>query len=141
MQITSKKFAFDRLHALVRAGYRPELGNVKDSGVIRLDHPRGTEAGAPDLVLNPDGSVYVLFNKSPVNTGQGDPNCIYADDDADKKNFQLFVQGIPSPKLHHTFGSMPIWEVTMKTFIYSLLAGFTIVFVLAMSWFIRFAIR
>ena len=75
--------AFIRLHALVQKGYRADLG-VKDSpGLIRLGRPRGASIGAPSLLLPPDGIIIASDNLLPLNKGEGDPDCIYVDSEAD----------------------------------------------------------
>lgn len=51
----------ERLHALVRKGYRPELGKTEEDGILVLRHL----GRAPDLVLHPDGSLSDLDARRP----------------------------------------------------------------------------
>ena len=85
--------AFVRLHALVQRGYQPDLGTKGDTNLIRLEHPRGAAAGAPGLLLCSDGNLIGIDNKRPLNIGEGDPDCIYADSDSD---WQAFVSSVPA---------------------------------------------
>jgi hypothetical protein len=84
-----------RLHALVRKGYRANLGATADTGLIRLEHPRGANGGAPGLLLCPDGRIIGTDNIRPLSNRDGDPDCIYVDSEGDYRLFQTFVNGIP----------------------------------------------
>lgn len=95
--------AFVRLHALVQRGYRPDLGTKDDTNLIRLEHPRGPAAGAPSLLLCSDGDLMGIDNDRPLNTGEGDPDCIYADSGSD---WQAFVDSVPA---------LTAWEVLKFT--------------------------
>lgn len=63
--------AFVRLHALVRKGYRADLGGKDDTGLISLEHPSGASAGAPTLLLCFDGRIIARDNIRPLNSGNG----------------------------------------------------------------------
>ena len=109
--------AFVRLHALVRKGYRANLGVKDDTGFIRLDHPCGASAGAPSLILCSDGRIIGSDNVRPLNDGEGDPDCIYVDSEADFRLFQSFLNGIPAPTMLQALNAMTVWELKMQIII------------------------
>lgn len=85
----------ERLHALVRKGYRPELG-AADSDVIVLRHL----GRAPDLVLHPDGRVADHDGRRPRfkrNIEIGAP--IASSRDADDLRFLKFLDTVPKARL------------------------------------------
>jgi hypothetical protein len=137
----TEQAAFVRLHALVRKGYRADLGVQSDTDFIRLEHPRGTVAGAPSLVLHPDGLIHGIDNTLPLNTGGGDPDCIYANDKADWEMFNSFVKGLPEPTVLQALSTMTIWEVKMLITIYLIVGGLTVALVLFGGWVYRLATR
>jgi hypothetical protein len=105
--------AFIRLHALVQKGYRADLG-VRDSpGLIRLDHPCGAHIGAPSLLLCSDGKIIASDNLQPLNNGEGDPDRIYVDSEADWLLFQQFLNKVPQPTAWQALNAMTIWETRM----------------------------
>lgn len=112
--------ALVRLHTLVRKGYRAELG-ARDENSVRLEHPRGTAAGAPILLLCSDGAIIGIDNTRPLNSGEGDPDCIYVESGAD---FQAFVAGVPEPTLLQTIDHMAIWELRARLFVWLIVALF-----------------
>lgn len=105
--------ALVRLHRLVRKGYRAGLGDWAgwDETSVRLEHPRGTAAGAPLLQLCSDGAVIGIDNERPLNSGEGDPDCIYVESWED---FQAFVDGVPKPTLLQTIDHMAVWELRAR---------------------------
>ena len=105
--------ALIRLHALVRKGYRPDLGVKNDTNMIRLEHPRGASAGAPDLLLCSDGLLIASGNLQPLNTGVGNPDCIYVKDEADWRMFESFLASVPKPTTFQELDAMKIWEARM----------------------------
>jgi hypothetical protein len=105
--------AFIRLHALVGKGYRADLGAKNDTILIRLEHPRGASAGAPSLLLCSDGRIMATDNIRPLNTGEGDPDCIYVESEADRRLFQSFLATVPKPTTWQGLDAMTMWEVRM----------------------------
>lgn len=118
--------SFVRLHALVRKGYRADLGVQSDTGFIRLEHPRGAAAGAPSLVLHSDGLIHGIDNVQALNSREGDPDCIYASDEADWELFQSFVKGVPEPTSLQALNSTMFWEVKTWITIYLILGALTV---------------
>lgn len=88
--------AFERLHALVRKGYRAEIGEQAGDDRIVLRHL----GKAPDLVLHPDGSIEELQGRVPRHKRKLEvlPR-IAADEDADQLRFMKFVEGVSRPRL------------------------------------------
>jgi hypothetical protein len=87
--------AFDRLHALARKGYRPEIGAEGASGTIALRHL----AKAPDLLLHPDGSIEGLPGRVPRFKRKVDAPAIPAARDADQIEFLKFLDTVPKAGL------------------------------------------
>jgi hypothetical protein len=104
--------AFRRLHALVRRGYRPEIGSVDVTDVIWLTHPG---RGIRTLILYHDGMVV-----EPV-TGFDDDGLRISGDD--ERQFWEFIRRTPVPTW---------WEQTsdtrIKIIVYGLMYGFAICF-------------
>lgn len=117
--------AFVRLHALVRKGYQADLGAKDDTGLIRLEHPRGASAGAPSLLLCSDGRIIGTDNVQPLNDGEGDPDCIYVESEADWRLFQSFVNGLPEPTMLQALNAMSVWELKMQIILLVVLCAFT----------------
>lgn len=88
-------YAFDRLHALARKGYRPEIGADGASGTIALRHL----AKAPDLLLHPDGSIEGLPGRVPHYKRKIDAPAIPALRDADQIEFLKFLDTVPKARL------------------------------------------
>jgi hypothetical protein len=89
---TSSALAFERLHALARGGYVPQIGaDTVDSSIV-LDH-----AGkAPKLRLFPDGSILVLDKAFPVHADRtADRFRIRADDESNYRKLARLVEGVP----------------------------------------------
>jgi hypothetical protein len=94
---------------------------------MRLEHPRGAEAGAPDLQLCSDGMVIGLGNIKPLNTKHGDPaDTIYADDEDDWRIFEAFVRAIPSPTAWQSFNAMTVWELKMHLIFIAIVGAITL---------------
>ena len=86
---------FERLHALVRKGYRPELG-AAEGDVIVLRHL----GRAPDLVLHPDGRVADHDGRRPRfkrHLEIGAP--IACERDADDLRFLKFLDTVPKARM------------------------------------------
>ncbi|WP_114951851.1 hypothetical protein [Sphingosinicella terrae] len=82
---------FERLHALVRGGYKPQIGTATVDTSIVLDH-RGK---APRLRLFPDGSIRVLERNWPVHAeGDGDPFLIRAEDEISYRKLARFIENL-----------------------------------------------
>ena len=92
--IEKESRAFERLHALVRKGYRAELGKETPSGGIVLHHL----GKAPDLLLHPDGIVEEHDGRIPWHKRkvQG-PGTIKALEDADQVRFLKFIETVAKP--------------------------------------------
>ncbi len=87
--------AFNRLHALARKGYRPEIGTEGADGTIALRHL----AKAPDLLLHPDGSIEGLPGRVPHYKRKVDAPAIPALRDADQIEFLTFLDSVPRATL------------------------------------------
>ena len=83
--------AFERLHALARKGYRPEIGAADAGGTIALRHI----AKAPDLLLHADGRVEGLPGRVPRYKRKVDAPSIPALRDADQVEFLKFLDTVP----------------------------------------------
>lgn len=82
---------FERLHALVRGGYKPQIGTATLDTSMLLDH-RGK---APRLRLDPDGAIRVQDRSWPVHPqGTGDPFLIRADDQASYRKLAVFIENL-----------------------------------------------
>ena len=87
--------AFERLHALARKGYRPEIGAEGAGGTVALRHL----AKAPDLLLHADGTVEGLPGRVPRYKRKVDAPLIPAVRDADQIEFLKFLDGVPKARL------------------------------------------
>ena len=116
---------FVRLHALVQKGYHANLGVTRDTNQIALEHPRGASAGAPDLILKPDGVIVGINNERPINSSAGSPGSIGVSSEADWQLFKSFVDSVPEPTLRQAFDKTTIWEVRMRVIIFFICAGLT----------------
>ena len=88
--------AFDRLHALVRKGYKAELGSDAAGGAIRLTHLART----PDLILHGDGTVEEVADRIPRHKRRLPALApIPAERDADQVRFLQFVETVPRATL------------------------------------------
>lgn len=86
--------AFERLHALVRKGYIPNIGAESDTDVIQLRHL----GKAPDLILRADGAIEPLEGRLPRHKRRVEaPAPIAADRDADHLKFMRFLETVPPP--------------------------------------------
>jgi hypothetical protein len=93
--VEKQELAFDRLHALVRKGYRPEIGAEGAGGTIALRHL----ARAPDLVLHADGRVEGLPGRVPRYKRKVDAPFIPALREADQIEFLKFLDTVPKARL------------------------------------------
>lgn len=88
--------AFERLHALVRKGYIPNIGAESSTDVIQLRHL----GKAPDLVLHADGAIEPLEGRLPRHKKRiQTPAPIAAERDADHLKFMKFLETVPPPSL------------------------------------------
>lgn len=88
--------AFERLHALVRKGYRPVIGTEAATDVVVLHHL----GSAPDLVLHGDGVVEGWEGRRPRHKRNVDaPAAIAADRDAEHLRFMKFLETVRPPSL------------------------------------------
>jgi hypothetical protein len=94
-EVEKQEVAFERLHALVRKGYRPEIGSDGAGGTIALRHL----ARAPDLLLHADGRVEGLPGRVPHYKRKVDAPSIPALRDADQIEFLKFLDNVPRPRL------------------------------------------
>ena len=90
-----QELAFERLHALVRKGYRPEIGTEGAGGTIKLRHL----ARAPDLLLHGDGSVEGLPGRVPHYKRKVPAPSIPALREADQIEFLKFLDTVPKARL------------------------------------------
>lgn len=89
--------AFERLHALVRKGYKPELGSDDASGSIRLTH---VAAATPDLILHENGVIEPVVDRIPRHKRRLPTlPTMGAASDADQVAFLRFVEKIPKATL------------------------------------------
>jgi hypothetical protein len=93
--VEKQELAFDRLHALVRKGYQPEIGGESAGGTIKLRHL----AKAPDLLLHADGRVEGLPGRVPRYKRKVDAPTIPALRDSDQIEFLKFLDGVPRARL------------------------------------------
>jgi hypothetical protein len=92
--VQQQELAFDRLHALVRKGYRPEIGAEGAGGTIALRHL----AKAPDLLLHADGRVEGLPGRVPRYKRKVDAPFIPALRESDQIEFLKFLDGVPKAR-------------------------------------------
>jgi hypothetical protein len=91
--VQKQEVAFDRLHALVRKGYKPEIGVESPNGTIALRHL----GKAPDLILHGDGRVEPLGGRIPRHKRKVVEITVAAETDAHQVEFLKFVEGVPRP--------------------------------------------
>lgn len=87
--------AFERLHALARKGYRPEIGAPDAGGTIALRHL----AKAPDLLLHADGKIEGLPGRVPRYKRKVDAPLLPAVREADQIEFLKFLDTVPKARL------------------------------------------
>ena len=88
------ELGFQRLHALARGGYQPQIGSANVDSSIVLDH-----AGkGPRLRLFADGSLQVLDRNLPVHADGPDRYRIRADDDHNFGKFARLVEAMPQKR-------------------------------------------
>jgi hypothetical protein len=86
----------ERLHALVRKGYRPEIGADTATDIIVLRHV----GRAPDLVLHSDGMVEGYDGRRPLYKRNIDAPAPFASGDLrEQLRFMRFVDSIPRATL------------------------------------------
>lgn len=96
VQMERSSAAFERLHALVRKGYKPEIGTEAGTDIIVLRHL----GKAPDLVLHGDGVVEGWEGRRPRHKKRIDaPATIAADKDAEHLRFMKFLETVPKASL------------------------------------------
>ncbi len=94
--VRNQSSAFERLHALVRKGYSASLGTDSEDGSIVLKHL----GRAPDLVLQPDGTVVEYEGFRPRHKRKvPSPGRIPAERDADHLQFMKFLETVPKASL------------------------------------------
>lgn len=87
--------ALERLHALVRKGYRPEIGTDTATGSIVLRHV----GRAPDLVLHSDGSVEGRGGRVPRYKRDVEPPPAFGVSLAEQLRFMRFLDSVPKATL------------------------------------------
>jgi hypothetical protein len=92
-QVDKQEVAFERLHALVRKGYKAEIGVESPGGTIALRHL----GKAPDLVLHADGRVEPLGGRIPRHKRSVTEITVAAGTDAHEVAFLKFLEGVPRP--------------------------------------------
>jgi hypothetical protein len=87
--------AIERLHALVRKGYRPEIGTGTATDLIVLRHV----GRAPDLVLHADGAVEGQSGRVPRYKRDVEPPAAFAVSLAEQLRFMKFLDSVPKASL------------------------------------------
>lgn len=87
--------ALERLHALVRKGYRPEIGTGTATETIVLRHL----GRAPDLVLHADGTVEGHGGRVPRFKRDVEPPPAFATSLAEQLRFMKFLDSVPKASL------------------------------------------
>ena len=87
--------ALERLHALVRKGYRPEIGTGTATEMIVLRHL----GRAPDLVLHADGMVEGHGGRVPRFKKDVEPPPAFATSLAEQLRFMKFLDSVPRATL------------------------------------------
>ena len=90
-------YAFERLHALARKGYRPEIGAAGTDGAdgtIALRHL----GKAPDLLLHPDGRIEGLGGRIPRFKRMVHAPTLPALNDGDQVAFLKFLDTVPKAR-------------------------------------------
>jgi hypothetical protein len=86
----------ERLHALVRKGYKPEIGTDTDTDVIALRHV----GKAPDLLLHSDGRVEAMGGRVPRYKSRIEPPEPFAADRVSEQlRFMKFLDSVPKASL------------------------------------------
>ena len=86
----------ERLHALVRKGYKPEIGADTATDIIVLRHV----GRAPDLILHSDGMVEGYDGRRPLYKRNVDaPPAFAAGDIREQLRFMRFIDSIPRATL------------------------------------------
>ena len=93
--MTEQGLAFERLHALARKGYRPEIGAEGAGDSIALRHIGRT----PDLLLRGDGGIEGLGGRVPRFKRRLEAPTIPARGDSDQVAFLKFLDTIPKASL------------------------------------------
>jgi hypothetical protein len=83
--------ALERLHALVRKGYRPEIGTGTETETIVLRHV----GRAPDLVLHSNGVVEGYEGRVPRYKRDVEPPPAFAADLGEQLRFMRFLDSVP----------------------------------------------
>jgi hypothetical protein len=83
--------ALERLHALVRKGYAPEIGTGTATETIVLRHV----GRAPDLVLHADGAVDGCGGRVPRFKRDVDPPAAFGTSLAEQLRFMRFLDSVP----------------------------------------------
>jgi hypothetical protein len=87
--------AIERLHALVRKGYAPEIGTGTATETIVMRH-----AGrAPDLVLHADGAVEGCGGRVPRYKKDVDPPAAFGTSLSEQLRFMRFLDSVPKAGL------------------------------------------
>lgn len=87
--------AIERLHALVRKGYRPEIGTGTATDLVVLRHV----GRAPDLVLHADGIVAGYEGRVPRYKRDVEPPPAFGADLAEQLRFMRFLDSVPKASL------------------------------------------
>ena len=87
--------ALERLHALVRKGYVPEIGTGTATDLIALRHV----GRAPDLVLHADGLVEGRGGRVPRYKRDVEPPPAFAVSVAEQLRFMKFLDSVPKVRL------------------------------------------
>lgn len=90
----TQESAFERLHALARKGYQPEIGTPDAGGTIALRHL----AKAPDLLLHPDGKIEGLPGRVPRYKRKVDAPLLPAVRESDQIEFLKFLETVPKAR-------------------------------------------
>lgn len=103
---------FERLHALLRGGYVPQVGAGTIDSSIVLEH----KGKGPKLRIFPDGRIQVMDKAFPIHTVPGrDPFSILAGDDRSFGTFARFLESVPKGRRR---------RFLRKTVFLMMLAGF-----------------
>lgn len=82
----------ERLHALVRKGYRASIGTETDTNVIILRHL----GRAPDLILHADGMIEPLEGRRPWHKRNIESlGAIAPEGDSEQLRFMKFLDTVP----------------------------------------------
>lgn len=86
----------ERLHALVRKGYKPVIGTDTETDVVVLRHI----GRAPDLLLHSDGRVEPLGGRVPRHKSRVEAPIAFAPDRiSEQLRFMKFLDSVPKPSL------------------------------------------